>query len=156
MVCFLPTSSHKIFSSETVWGERLATSASHIFMFIFASTEQKTFFISPAPNPAGVLLLPRMMMMPGTKSSQIWCKHAHTHTHTCRHQKLERPNYVLHAYTHTPSIHPKCIMLKIKCPQGKGKRNKQSILHFFWFVKASKWEMTVCLAVSSWRKKKPR
>lgn len=60
------------------------TSASHIFMFIFASAEQKTFFISQAPNPAGLLLLllpwmtTMMMMMPGTKSSLIQCTHTHS------------------------------------------------------------------------------
>lgn len=129
MVCFLPTSSHKIFSSETVWGDSLATSASHIFMFIFASTEQKTFFISPAQNPTGVLLLPWMMMMPGTKSSQIHCTHAHTHT--CRHQRLERPNYVLHAYTHA------IYTSKMHCAKDKmlpRKRKKKQTINITFFL----------------------
>ena len=32
-------------------------------MFIFASTEQKTFFISPQTNPAGVLLLLLLLLL---------------------------------------------------------------------------------------------
>lgn len=131
-MCFLPTSSHKTFASEAVWGESLATSASHIFMFIFARTEQKTFFISPAPNPAGGLPLPRMMMMmttaattPGTKSSQILCTHARSHT--CRHQRLEQPNYrdtccmLTHTHVYIEN------MQEIKACQGMEERNKQSI-----------------------------
>lgn len=79
MACFHLTNSQKILDSFFFLGKkkkkkkgfkerrkRLTRSTYRMFMFIFASAVQKTFFISPAPNPTGALPLPStttMMMM---------------------------------------------------------------------------------------------
>jgi len=55
------------------------TSAPHMFLFVFASVEQKTLLNSPALSPTGLLPLPQMMVMPATQSSQI--QHTHTRLH---------------------------------------------------------------------------
>lgn len=71
--------------SETVWGKIHATGASLVFMFDFASAEQKTFFISP--------------QFPQECCSSLgwwwwwWCLKQGVQTHICMHQRKQHPNY---------------------------------------------------------------